>query len=52
MVDAHQGFGGGLGLGSVERLDRLPKLYAAGLILVMSLATWGVIALGVSLVVG
>jgi hypothetical protein len=52
MVDVRRGF-----VVCIERTpggsqDRLPTLQAAGLIVVMSLAVWGVIALGVSLVAG
>ncbi len=52
MVDAHNGFADGIDLALATGPDRLPRLQAAGLILVMSLAVWGVIGLGVSLVVG
>ena len=52
MVNAHRGFGNGIDATPATGPDRLPKLQAAGLILVMSLAVWGVIGLGVGLVVG
>ena len=52
MVDARHGLADGIGFTSSADADRLPRLQAAGLILVLSLAVWGVIGPGVSLVVG
>ena len=52
MVNAHRCFADGIDVAPETGSDRLPRFQAAGLILVMSLAVWGVIGLGVSLVVG
>lgn len=52
MADAHRCSADGTDARLSTGTGRLPKLQAAGLILVMSLAVWGVIGLGVSVVVG
>jgi hypothetical protein len=54
MTDAHRALmGGAMGFpGHARSRDRLPVLQAVGLILAMSLGVWGVIGLGLSLVVG
>ena len=52
MVDAHRGFAAGSETAPLAGPERLPRLQAAGLILVLSLAVWGVIGLAVGLVVG
>ena len=54
MTSAHPALAGGRAeiLAHAAGRDRLPVLQAMGLILVISLGVWGVIGLGVGLVVG